>query len=144
MIFAKESILSWDYSNLSLWQHTVTARLSDETSLEDNANTIGGGRDVLEVNADGELAISSISSVSASYRFTVSDNAGLGEAIERIANVTYDRELNRNSEFSIGAQYTNIDSFQQQFTIDGYTLFATYTYHFGKNNKKRRDLYPDR
>lgn len=144
VVFAKESILSWDYSNLSLWQHTVTARLSDERSLEDSVDTLGAGRDVLEINADGELAISSISSFSASYRFTVSDNSGLGEAIERVANVTYGRELNRNSEFSIGAQYVNIDSFQQQFTIDGYTLFATYTYHFGKNNKKRRDLYPER
>ncbi|APD92399.1 hypothetical protein BM525_21310 (plasmid) [Alteromonas mediterranea] len=144
VVFAKESILSWGYSNLSLWQHNVTARLSDEKSLEDSANTLGAGRDVLEINADGKLAISSISSVSASYRFTVSDNSGLGEAIERIANVTYDRELNRNSEFSIGVQYVNIDSFQQQFTIDGYTLFASYTYHFGKNNKKRRDLYPER
>lgn len=149
LVFVKESVLQWHYDNLSQWRHRLDVEWRDEESLEEETTDPFGipsglGQEALEIDIEGEWLLDDVRSIKPSFRIADTDRIGLGRTIERLTSVVYEQELNRNSEFSVGVQYTNLDSFQKQLEIDGYSVFATYTYHFGKNNKRRRGLYPGR
>lgn len=149
LVFVKETQAQWSYDNLSQWRHTVDLEWRDERSLEDESTNLFGvisglGQESFEVDIEGEWSFDNIRSLNPSFRFTNTDRVGLGKTIERTISLVYEQDLNRNSEFSLGVQYIDLDSFQERFALDGYSVFATYTYHFGKNNKRRRGLYPGR
>ncbi|MEG3765062.1 hypothetical protein [Alteromonas sp. 14N.309.X.WAT.G.H12] len=146
LVFVEETVAEWKYDNLSQWRHIVNVEWREESSMESESDASSStlGKEVFEVDVDGEWTLDDVSAIKPAFYFADTKSAGLGRTVERQASLVYEHELNRNSEVSVGVKHTNIDSFRENFKVDGYSVFATYTYHFGKNNKSRRGLYPER
>jgi hypothetical protein len=144
LVFSEVTKASWAYNAPSKWSHTADWEWRKERNIEAEENTLYGfNQQEFNFSFKGTWRVSALANIVGDYRFEKQKFIG-GEVqtYSRLFRLAYERDLNRNSEYSVGLQYNNFDGDRVSYSFDDARIFATFTYHFGKKNKRRRELLP--
>ena len=147
LVFSEISSGSWSYSAPSKWSHVANWEWRKERNIEEDLvvdNIAGFNQQEFEFSFEGTWRLGDVSRIVGNYRFEKQKfTGGQNETYSRLYRLAYERELNRHSEYSVGLQYNNRHARGISYASDDARIFASFTYHFGKKNKRRRDLYPN-